>query len=117
MRSDRLRLMDILDSIEMIARYLPADRAVFDNDLPLQSHIYRQVMIIGEAAWKLSQEIKDRNPQIPWTQIEGMRHIMVHDYFEVDWDIVYAAARDDVPTLKPQIEAIIASLPPDPNAS
>src|SRR5206468_558718 len=102
-RSDRLRLSDILDAIEVIARYLPADRAAFDRDPPIQSHIYRHVTMIGEAAFKLSPSIKDQRPQVPWKQIEGMRHIMVHDYFKVDWDIVYATARNDVPSLKPQI--------------
>ena len=83
MRSDRLRLQDILDAIAVIRQYLPADRAAFDRDPPVQSHIYRHVMIIGEVAWNLSREIKDQNPQVPWRQIEGMRHIMVHDYFKV----------------------------------
>ena len=114
MRSDRLRLQDILDAIEVVVRYLPADRATFDRDPPLQSHIYRHVMMVGEAARTLSPSIKDQNARIPWKQIEGMRHIMVHDYFKVDWDIVYATARDQVPALKPQIEAILASLPADP---
>ena len=114
MRSDRLRLQDILDATEVIARYLPADRAAFDRDPPVQSHIYRHVMIIGEAAWKLSQEIKDQNPHVPWKQIEGMRHVMVHDYFKVDWNIVYTTADKDIPALKPQIEGMLRSLPPDP---
>jgi uncharacterized protein with HEPN domain len=68
-------------------------------------------MIVGEAAWCLSRSIKDQNPYVPWKQIEGMRHIMVHDYFKVDWDIVFTTARDHIPALKPQIEAILASLP------
>ena len=114
MRSDHLRFQDILDAIEVIARYLPADRAAFDADPPLQSHIYRHVMIIGEATWSVSQLIKQQNPHVPWKKIEGMRHIMVHDYFKVNWTRVYETARDDVPALKPQIEAIMASLPPGP---
>jgi|SRR5665213_1355079 len=113
MRSDRLRLRDILDAMDVVARYMPADRAAFDRDAPLQSHIYRHVMIVGEAAWNVSKAIKDQNPQIPWKRIEGMRHIMVHDYFKVDWDIVFDTAQNSLPTLKPQIEAILASLPPD----
>ena len=117
MRSDRLRLLDILDAIEVIAQYLPADRAAFDHDPPIQSHIYRHVMIVGEAAWSLSQSIKDQNRHVPWKQIEGMRHIMVHDYFKVDWDIVYTTAHTHVPALKPQIEAILRSLPPDQASS
>jgi len=116
MRSDRLRLLDILDAIAEVARYVPDDRAAFDSDPLLQSHIFRHVMIVGEAAWNVSQQVKDQNPHIPWKQIAGMRHIMVHDYFKVDWDHVYRAAHDDLPILKPQIEAILASLPPDPGA-
>jgi uncharacterized protein with HEPN domain len=111
MRSDRLRLQDILDAIEIVARYLPTDRAAFDRDPPIQSHIYRHVMMIGEAAWKLSQRLKDQHPQVPWKQIEGMRHIMVHDYFKVDWDVVYATARFHIPALKSHIETILNSLP------
>ncbi len=114
MRSDRLRLQDIIDAIEVVAQYLPADRATFDRDPPLQSHIYRHVMIVGESAWSLSQAMKEQNPLIPWKQIEGMRHIMVHDYFKVDWDIVFAPARDQMPALKPQIESMLASLPDAP---
>jgi uncharacterized protein with HEPN domain len=40
-----------------------------------------------------------------------MRHIMVHDYFKVDWNIVYSTAHNDIPALKSQIEAVLASLP------
>jgi uncharacterized protein with HEPN domain len=113
-RSDRLRLQDILDAIEVVLEYLPADRADFDGNPPLQSHIYRHLMVVGEAAWSLSRSLKDRYPLVPWKQIEGMRHVMVHDYFKVDWDIVYATAKDNVPALRPQIASILASLPSDP---
>jgi uncharacterized protein with HEPN domain len=107
-------LQDVLDAIDVIAQYLPTDRAAFDRDPPIQSHIYRHLMIVGESVWRLSQELKDQYPQVPWKQIEGMRHIMVHDYFKVDWNIVYVTARQHVPALRPQIEAMLQSLPPDP---
>ena len=112
MRSDLLRLQDILDAIDVIKKYLPADRAAFDADPPLQSHIYRHVMIVGEAAWSLSQPLKQQHAQLPWKQIEGMRHIMVHDYFKVDWDIVFSTAQTHIPALKPHIEAMLQSLSP-----
>lgn len=111
MRSDRLRLEDILQAMDVIEHYLPGDRAAFDANPPVQSHVYRDLMIVGEAAWRLSHAIKDQNPHVPWRQIEGMRHIMVHDYFKVDWDIVYTTATTQVPVLKPQIEAMLRSLP------
>ena len=89
MRSDALRLQDILEAISVIEQYLPAEQAVFDRDPPLQSHIYRHLMIVGEAAWSLSKQLKQLHPHVPWRQIEGMRHIMVHDYFKVNWNRVY----------------------------
>ncbi|HWE04240.1 MAG TPA: HepT-like ribonuclease domain-containing protein [Tepidisphaeraceae bacterium] len=79
MRSIRLRLQDILDAIDEVAHYLPADREAFNRDPPLQSHIFRHVMIVGEAACTVSRAVKDQNSHIPWKRIEGMRHIMVHD--------------------------------------
>jgi uncharacterized protein with HEPN domain len=116
MRSERLRLLDIFDAITEVERYLPADRAVFDRDPLLQSHIYRHLTIIGEATRHLSAATKMGHPQVPWRQIEGMRHIMVHDYFSVDWNIVYEVARRDLPELKVHIRAILDSLPPqDPS--
>ena len=113
-RGDRLRLLDILDSIVEVQRHLPPDRAAFDRNPMLQSHLFRHVMIVGEAAFRLSKELKTRYPQVPWAKIEGMRHVLVHDYFKVDWDIVYSTVREDVPALRPPIEDILASLPPDP---
>ena len=115
MRSDRLLPQDILDAIDTVRQYLPTDRARFDADPPLQSHVLRQVQIVGEAAWRLSKAVKDQNPYVPWRQIAGMRHVVVRDYFRVDWDIVFTTARDDLPVLRPQIARILGSLPPEPN--
>jgi uncharacterized protein with HEPN domain len=112
-RSDRARLLDVLDAIDVVARYLPTERAAFDNDPPVQSHIYRHVMIVGEACWRLSQPLKDANPQVPWRQIEGMRHVMVHDYFRVDWDIVFTTASVHIPALRPHVQSMLKSLPPE----
>ena len=109
-------MRDILDAIDVIDRYLPQDRAAFDNDPPIQSHVYRHVTIVAEAAWRLSKQLKDVNPGVPWKKVEGMRHILVHDYFRVDWDIVYATASVDIPALRPLVEAMLASLPPSPDA-
>ena len=113
MRSDRLRLQDILDAIDVIVAYLPSDREAFDVNPPVQSHVYRHVMIVGEAAWRLSRALKDRHPQVPWKQIEGMRHILVHDYFKVDWDIVYTTAKTYIPAFRPQVEAMLHEVGPE----
>jgi uncharacterized protein with HEPN domain len=79
----------------------------------VQSHLLRHIQIIGEASWRITQDVKDQHPEVPWKRIAGMRHVLVHDYFEVNWVRVYETARNHVPALKPQIETILASLPPD----
>ena len=111
MRPDRLLVQDILDAIGEIIETTPPTRKAFDADKFRRSHLFRHIQIIGEAAWRLSQAVKDRHPEVPWSQIAGMRHVLVHDYFEVDWNIVYDTAIRDVPLLKPRIEAILDSLP------
>jgi uncharacterized protein with HEPN domain len=113
MRDDRLLLEDIRRGIDMVRRYTPADRAALDADVPLQSHMVRYIQIIGEAAWRLSQKLKAANPQVPWQRIAAMRHVLVHDYFRVDLDQVWDVAANHVPVLQPQIEAILAALPPN----
>ncbi len=111
MRSDRLLLEDIREAIEEVIGSTPATRAQFDADKFCRSHLLRQLQIIGEASRRLSNALKDRHPQVPWRQIVGMRHVLVHDYFEVDWNEVYNVVLRDVPALKPQIETILAAFP------
>jgi len=112
MRSDRLRLQDILDSITAIQRHTPATRQQFDADEPVRSHILLHVQIIGEAVSNLSQTLRDNNPQVPWKPIMRMRNIIAHVYFGIDWNEVWRVATSDVAVLRPQIEMILASLPP-----
>jgi uncharacterized protein with HEPN domain len=112
-RPDRPLLQDILESISEVLETTPATQAEFDADKLIRSHVLRHIQIIGEAIWRISNTVKDKHPEVPWRQIAGMRHVLVHDYFEVNWMRVYQTARDHVPALKPQIEAILASFPPD----
>lgn len=114
MRTDRLLLRDILDSIAEVMDAVPASEEEFNASKYVQSHVLRHIQIIGEASWRLSAALKDQNPCVPWKKIAGMRHVLVHDYFQVNWARVYQTARDHVPPLKPQIESILASLPAAP---
>lgn len=117
MRPDRLLLQDMLEAIDEVLATTPPTRAAFDADKFVRSHVLRHSQIIGEAAWRLSPQIKDQNPQVPWKQIAGIRHVLVHDYFEVNWARVYDTARDHIPALKPAIQAIPDFLPGDENST
>ncbi len=117
MRNDRLRLHDILEAVEEIIESVPETRAQFDADKFRRSHVLRHIQIIGEAASRVSAETRALNPNVPWKEIMGMRHILVHDYFHVNWQRVYDTAISDIPAIKQPIQAIMEQLRPDPNIS
>jgi uncharacterized protein with HEPN domain len=89
MRSDRERLPDILEAIEKIEMRQGADRTHFDADEMLQVWIVHYLQIIGEAASRISAGLIAKFPQVAWGQMIGMRHVLIHGYFEIDQDIVY----------------------------
>jgi uncharacterized protein with HEPN domain len=107
MRSGRERLIDILDAIEKIERYVARGKKAFDSEELLQVWMIHHLQTIGEAASKLDHDLQDNHPEIPWAQIIAMRNILVHDYFAVDLDEVWVAAERDIPRLK---QAILAAL-------
>ncbi|MEK7402400.1 MAG: DUF86 domain-containing protein [Gemmatimonadota bacterium] len=108
MRSDRAYLLDILDAVTDIERYR-STRAAFDADERTQVWMVNRLQIIGEACRKLSDAFRERHGHIPWRAIIGMRHHLVHGYFDVDPDVVWNAITDRVPALKAQIEAALAA--------
>ena len=107
MRSDRDRLLDILEAIERIDSHKSKPRADFDSDELLQVWFVHYLQIIGEAASRISEEMQAQHPEVPWGQMIGMRHILVHGYFEVDLDIVWNAAQVNLVQLKEQVAAIL----------
>jgi len=59
--------------------------------------------VIGEAISRLSIELRDRHSEIPWRQIIAVRHGIVHAYFDLDWQILWATATGDIPELRRQV--------------
>jgi uncharacterized protein with HEPN domain len=106
-RDARERLHDILDAIAHIERYAARGREAFEADELLQNWFVRHLQIIGEAARLLPQEVYARSPEIPWSQIIGMRHILVHNYFGIDTQVVWDAVERDLPSLKEKITTLL----------
>jgi uncharacterized protein with HEPN domain len=110
MRREILYLTDIIEAADHIAAFISG----MENEQFLQSELVRSAVvqklaIIGEAAARISPELKSREPQVPWAQVVAFRNILVHAYFGIDWDEVWQVARSRCPSLREQIAQILTA--------
>ena len=110
MRDDRVYLLDILEAIERIEKYTAQGREAFEVNELIQTWVVHHIQIIGEATRKLSQDLRTRYSEVPWTQIMAMRNILVHDYFRIDLDEVWLVIEGDILVLKERVEFILKEL-------
>ncbi len=108
MRHEPSFLQDILAAcrkIEAIVKATSEDSFLKDEVMP--PAVLHHLTVIGEAISRLSVELRDRYPDVPWRQIIAVRHRIVHAYFELDWQILWDAAVEDIPGLRRQVHAIL----------
>ena len=105
---DKGRIEDIIRYSENIRKMI--DGVSFDkfkNDILIYYAVMKNVEIVGEAAFMLSNEFKESHPQTPWKVVQGMRHYLVHGYANIDSTELYNTAVNDIPILKKQAESYI----------
>jgi uncharacterized protein with HEPN domain len=108
---DRGRLQDILDAIKRIESYLHGSiEKKFADDLMRQDAIMRQIEIIGEAARNVSPEFQEQHPEIPWSQMIGMRNKIAHDYSDIDIPEIWKTSKKDIPQLKKAVSKLLKEL-------
>jgi len=105
-RKDEDRLRDILDAIGAIRSRTGSGRLSFDADPMLRVWCLHHITIIGEAASKVSEELRTKHPGVPWRKIVGMRNAVVHGYFATDWDALWSVVERDIDPLGRAVAAI-----------
>jgi len=110
MKDDKLYLIHIRECLERIEEYIKDGEEAFAASRMAQDAVVRNFEIIGEAAKKVSAELKSRWLDIPWRRIAGLRDVLIHDYEGVDIDEVWSIAHREAPELKARITEILGEL-------
>ena len=104
-------LNDIIDSIADIKEFTAGMTSEsFSADKKTIKAVVRSLEVIGEAASKFPQHVRDRYPEISWQEIVGMRNLLIHEYFGVDLDIVWQTIEEDLEPLENAVKKIIAEM-------
>lgn len=105
--ADRVRLQHMLDAARRAVRFAEgrSREDLDDEDDPLRHALVRQIEIVGEAAGKVSSGTRADLPDVPWPDIIGIRNRLIHAYFDVDLDILWATIQRSLPALIQSLES------------
>ncbi len=109
---DRVRIQHMLDAAEHVIAFVKDQtRDDLDSNAMLARALMNAIQEIGEAAARVSGAGRERAPNVPWSQIVAMRHILVHVYWGVDRDRLWRTAMEDVPLLMRALQTAVATWP------
>jgi uncharacterized protein with HEPN domain len=108
MSRDDTYLVDILESAKIAMDYvLGKSWDDFYNDIQCQDAVVRRIEIIGEAARRVSQQTREKYPQIPWREMTSMRNLVIHEYDVVDINQVWDTVQNKIPPLVQELAKIV----------
>lgn len=112
--TEQARVQHMLNAIIEIQEFV--NDTVYEeylNDRKLQLALTRLIEIIGEASNHVAEETKNRFSEIEWRVLTGIRNVIVHEYFGIDYDIIWAVIQQDIPLLRVKLEQLLLQLNKD----
>ena len=107
-KADRVRLLHMLEAArQAIGFAVGRGRPGLDADLMYRRAVVHCIQEIGEAAFRVTEPTRDLATELPWKQIIGMRHRLVHDYFDINLDLVWEVVVKDLPPLVAALERLL----------
>lgn len=107
-RLDEIRLRHMLDAAQEALSFSEGrSRSELDENRMLVLSLVKEVEIIGEAAFRTSEATQAQFPEIPWADMIGMRHRLVHAYFDINLDVLWRTLVEDIPFLIPAIKSAL----------
>jgi len=107
-RDDAIRLLHMLDAAREAVEFARGQTRVdLNSDRKLVLALVKDIEIIGEAAYQISQTTRDQLQGFPWDDIIGMRHRLVHAYFDINLDVLWRTVQDDLPPLIAELERVV----------
>lgn len=107
-KDPKIYLTHILDSINLLERYLKGvSEEQFYSSEEKQDLTVRRIEVIGEAAKNIPIEFRQQYSDIPWKRMAGMRDVLIHDYDDVDYTVVWKTVTQFIPPLKIQLEEML----------
>jgi len=104
---DDATLLDILRAAQLALQFRgPLDKTSFLTDLKTQAAVLHELLVLGEAAKRLSAGFRDEHPDVPWKAIAGMRDRLLHGYDDVDLELVWKTVDEDLPALVVRLEGL-----------
>ena len=113
-KRDPANLWDMLAAAEKVQSFLKNKTFEdFINDDMLRAAVERNLEIIGEAARRISEDLKQEHPEIPWRRIIAQRNVLIHEYDDIDYRELWEVTSFHLPRLIDQIKPLIPPLPPE----
>jgi uncharacterized protein with HEPN domain len=116
MRDDTVAVLDIVLACRRLGRFVEGiDERRFQANEEKRWATVSQLLLIGEAARRLSGAFQSAHESIPWPQIMAMRNRLIHEYDRINWHLVWKTATEDVPRLLAELAAAVPGQEPSPD--